>query len=104
MVATTPGRFRSIGRPPAVYSAYGPAEYEGVRADRREAYEYLPTDDVHWQCAIDAQRALARTGRHRAVGIAGLLTAVLAAGHKATVLQYDGDFEVAAEVLRLEHR
>ena len=88
----------------ALYSARSPAEYEQVRADRREAYEYLATDDGHWQGAFDAQRALARTGRHRAVGIADLLTAVLAAEHGMTVLHYDNDFEIAAEVLDFEHR
>jgi hypothetical protein len=49
-------------------------------------------------------RALARTGRHRAVGIAALLTAVLAAEHGMTVLHCDSDFETAAEVLDFEHR
>lgn len=88
----------------ALYSARNPAEYEQVRGDRREAYEYLPTDDVHWQGAFDAQRRLARSGRHRAVGIADLLTAVLAAEHELTVLHYDSDFEIAAEVLDFEHR
>ncbi len=88
----------------ALYSARSPAEYEQVRADRREAYEYLPTDDVHWRRAFDAQRVLARSGRHRAVGITDLLTAVLAAEHGMTVLHYDGDFEIAAEVLAFEHR
>ena len=65
----------------ALYSTRSPAEYEQVRADRREAYEYLPTDDGHWQRAVDAQCLLARTGRRRAVGIIDLLTAVLAAEH-----------------------
>ena len=88
----------------ALYSARSPTEYEQVRADRREAYEYLPTDDGHWQRAFDAQRALAHSGRHRAVGIADLLTAVLAAEHGMTVLHYDSDFEIAAEVLGFEHR
>jgi predicted nucleic acid-binding protein len=88
----------------ALYSARSPAEYEQLRADRREAYEYLPTDDAHWQQAFDAQRSLARTGRHRAVGIADLLTAVLAAQHGMTVVHYDADFEIAAEVLTFEHR
>ncbi|GAB3345341.1 PIN domain nuclease [Modestobacter lapidis] len=88
----------------ALYSARSQAEYEQVRADRREAYEYLPTDDGHWQRAFDAQRVLARTGRHRAVGIADLLTAVLAAEHGVTIVHYDADFEVAAEVLDFEHR
>ncbi|MGY1822944.1 PIN domain-containing protein [Geodermatophilus sp. SYSU D00079] len=88
----------------ALHSARSPAEYEQVRADRREAYEYLPTDDEHWQRAFDVQRVLARTGRHRAVGIADLLTSVLAAEHGMTVLHYDADFEIAAEVLAFEHR
>lgn len=88
----------------ALYSARSPGEYEQVRADRRAAYEYLRTDDEHWQRALDAQRLLARTGRHRAVGIADLLTAVLAAEHAMTVLHYDADFEIAAEVLTFAHR
>ncbi len=87
----------------ALYSARSSGEYEQVRADRRAAYEYLPTDDEHWQRAFDAQRSLAGTGRHRAVGIADLLTAVLAAEHRMTVLHYDADFEIAAGVLAFEH-
>jgi predicted nucleic acid-binding protein len=88
----------------ALYSARTPAEYEQLRADRHEAYEYVPTDDRHWQGAFEAQRVLARTGRHRAVGIADLLTAVLAAEHGMTVVHYDSDFDIAAEVLGFEHR
>jgi predicted nucleic acid-binding protein len=88
----------------ALYSARSPQEHEQVSADRREAYEYLPTDDGHWQRAFDAQRRLARTGRHRAVGIAHLLTAVQATEHGLTVLHYDADFETAAEVLPFEQR
>jgi predicted nucleic acid-binding protein len=88
----------------ALSSARSPAEYERVWADRRDAYEYLPTEDGHWQRAFDAQRVLARTGRHRAVGIADLLTAVLAGEHGMTILHYDSDFEIAAEVLEFEHQ
>ncbi len=88
----------------ALYSARSPAEYEQLRADRRVAYEYVPTEVIHWQQAFEAQRELARTGRHRAVGIADLLTAVLAADHRITVLHYDADFEVAADVLDFQHR
>ena len=46
---------------------------------------------------------MARNG-HRAVGIADLLTAVLAAEHGMTVLHYDDDFEIAVEVLDFEYR
>jgi predicted nucleic acid-binding protein len=87
----------------ASYSARSPAEYETLRADRRVACDYLATDDRHWTRAFDAQRELARTGRHRGIGIADLLTAVLAEEHKLTVVHYDVDFELAAEVLDFEH-
>lgn len=88
----------------ALYSARSPAEYERLRADRRAAFEYLPTEDEHWQSAFAAQRELARTGRHRTVGIADLLTAVLAGQHRLTLIHYDADFEIAAEVIDFEQR
>jgi predicted nucleic acid-binding protein len=84
--------------------ARSPAEYEQIRADRATAYEYLPTDEVHWQQAFSGQRELARMGRHRAVRIADLPTAVLAAEHRLTLVHYDADFITAAEVLDFQHR
>ena len=88
----------------ALFSARSPAEYEQLWADRRSAYEYLPTDDEHWREAFAAQRLLASRGQHRAVGIADLLTVVLAAEHRITVVHYDADFETAATVLAFDHR
>lgn len=88
----------------AQYSARSPAEYEQIRADRRASYEYVPTDDEHWQHALQAQRALARTGRHRAVGIADLLTCALAAAHRLTVVHYDTDFVLAGATMNADHR
>lgn len=87
----------------ALYSARGPAEYEQLWNDRRLAYEYLPTNDEHWQIALDAQRELARTGRHRAVGVHDLLTAAIAAAHNLIVVHHDSDFETAATVLTFQH-
>jgi len=86
----------------ALSSARNPVDYEHLWADRRVAYEYLPTEDEHWQAALKAQRELARQGRHRAVGIPDLLTAVLAAAHGLTVVHYDADFETAATVVAFE--
>jgi len=86
----------------ALSSARNPVDYEQLWADRRVAYEYLPTEDEHWQAAREAQRALARGGRHRAVGIPDLLTAVLAAEHGLAVVHYDADFETAATVVAFE--
>ena len=88
----------------ALYSARGADEYEELWNDRRLAYEYLPTNDEHWQAALNAQREVARRGRHRAVGVHDLLTAVVAAAHNLTVVHYDSDFETAATVLAFEHR
>ena len=85
-------------------SARGPAEYEQLWADRRAAYEYPQTDDGHWQTALRAQRAVATTGRHRAIGVADLLTGALGAAHQLTVVHYDADFETAATVLAFNHR
>jgi predicted nucleic acid-binding protein len=87
----------------ALYSARGPAEYELLWADRRAAYEYVPTNDEHWQSALDVQRVLARTGQHRAVGMADLLTATLAVAHQLTVVHYDADFDTTATVLTFRH-
>ncbi|WP_232315660.1 VapC toxin family PIN domain ribonuclease [Mycobacterium celatum] len=98
------GRHNCIADAEALYSARGPAEYEQLWADRRVAYEYLPTDDQYWQTALGAQRALARTGQHRAVGMVELLTATLAAAHQPAVVHYDADFDTAATVLRFQHR
>ncbi len=88
----------------ALYSARSPAEYDQIRSDRRHAYEYLATEDGHWQAAFDAQRSLAQTGRHRAVGIADLLTAVLAGEHQLTLVHYDADFDIAGDVITFNRK
>lgn len=106
----TPGRRRAAAATTAsldaeaLYSARGPAECEQLWADRRAAYEYLPTTDEHWPAALGAHRALARTGRRRSVGMADLLTAAIAAAHHVTVVHYDADFDTAATVLEFRHQ
>jgi predicted nucleic acid-binding protein len=99
LVATTAGLDAE-----ALYSARTPTEYEQLWADRRDAYEYLPTGDEHWHAALDAQRELARIGKHRSVGIADLLTATVAAAHNLTVVHYDADFDTATTVLAFQHQ
>jgi hypothetical protein len=88
----------------ALYSTHGGKDYERVRAERGVAYEYVPINDEDWVAALEAQRALAQSGRHRAVGMSDLLTSVLAARHRLTVVHYDADFEIAAEVVDFGHR
>ena len=88
----------------AFYSARSPGEFARLRDRRRSVYEYLPTNDEHWQAALEAQFRLALSGRHRSVGIADLLTAAVAEAHRLTVLHYDSDFDTAATVLDFQHR
>jgi hypothetical protein len=88
----------------ALFSARSPSEYERLRRERAFTFEYLPTEDRHWQVALAAQRELARAGRHRSVGMSDLLTAVLAGEHRLTLIHYDADFEIAADVVDFEHR
>ncbi len=88
----------------AFYSARSSTDFASTKLRREIAYEYLPTDDEHWQRALDAQFRLAQSGRHRSVGIADLLTATIAEAHRLTVIHYDADFDMAATVLDFEHR
>lgn len=99
LVATTPALDAEV-----LYSARSAKDYDAIRARRRTAYIALSLVDRHWEAAFDAQARLARTGRHRAVGITDLLTAVVAAEHRVTVVHYDQDFEIAAEVVDFTHR
>ena len=82
----------------ALYSARTPGEYRDVQTDRRLAYEYLPTEDEDWQRALEVQAALAEVGRWRGVGLADLVISAVAERHRVTVLHYDGDFDLVAEV------
>ncbi|OAT69356.1 MULTISPECIES: PIN domain nuclease [Mycobacteroides] len=83
----------------ALHSARNGEEYERLRRDRQLAYEYLPTNDEHWQAMFKAQSLLARRGQHRAVRFPDLLIAAVAAQHGVKVIHYDADFETAATVL-----
>ena len=99
LVATT-----AVRDAEAFYCARSPAEFARMTTRRIAAFEYLPTDDAHWRSALDAQFDLAQSGRHRSVGIADVLTAVLAQAHGLTILHYDSDFDTAATVLSFQHR
>jgi predicted nucleic acid-binding protein len=82
----------------ALYSSRTPAEYEAVWQDRKDAYEYLPTDDVDWRRALGVQRQLAKRSQLRSVGMPDLLIAAVAERHKVTIIHHDADFEVIAGI------
>jgi len=80
-----------------LYSARNVAEHDSMRIER-SSFEWLAVFDECWERAIDVQRALCAVGRHRGVPMADLLIAATAERHGVTVLHYDADFDVIAEV------
>ena len=75
-------------------------EFDRVRADREEGYEWLATHDEDWQRALEVQAELWRSGRVRAVGFPNLLIAAVAEREQVTLLHYDSDYDLIAEVTR----
>jgi predicted nucleic acid-binding protein len=82
------------------WSTRSGAEFDQVRADRDAGYEWLPTQDADWRRALDVQAALWRCGRVRAVGFPDLLIAAVAEREQVTLLHYDSDYDLIAEVTR----
>ena len=74
------------------------AEYGQLRADRDTGYEWLATHDGDWRRALDVQAALWRGGQIRAVGFPDLLIAAVAEREQVTVLYYDSDYDLIAQV------
>lgn len=66
----------------ALYSSRGPHDYELLRRERGEAYEFLTADQEVWDRVLDVQRELARRAMTRAVGIPDLLVAAVAERHR----------------------
>jgi len=73
-------------------------ELDELRADRDTGYEWLPTHDGDWRRALDVQAALWRGGQVRAVGFPDLLVAAVAERERVTVLHYDSDYDLIAQV------
>ena len=82
------------------HATYGVARLCRVLAVKRRQgyYEWLATHDEDWRRALDVQAALWRGGRIRAVGLPDLLIAAVAERERVTVLHYDGDYELIAQV------
>jgi hypothetical protein len=74
------------------------AEFDQVRADRDAGYEWLATHDEDWRRALELQASLWRSGRVRAVGLPDLLVAAVAERERVTVLHYDADYDLIAQV------
>jgi len=82
-----------------LFSARNREEYDRIRHRRALAYHSVPITESILQRAIDVQAELARSGRHR-VPIPDLIIAATAEAAGLTLLHYDHDYDVIAEVTR----
>lgn len=85
-----------------LYSARGPVDYER-RWDRMASIPWLHLTQAVAARALDIQRRLASSGLHRRP-IPDLLVAATALENEATVLHYDRDFDLIADVTTLSVR
>jgi predicted nucleic acid-binding protein len=76
------------------------ADFDRVRADREEGYEWLATHDEDWHRALEVQALLWRSGRVRAVGFPDLLVAAVAEREQVTLLHYDSDYDLIGGITR----
>jgi predicted nucleic acid-binding protein len=61
-------------------------------------FDWLAMPDEVWDRAIDVQIQALHKGNHCALSMADLLIAATAERHGATVLHYDGDFDMIAAI------
>ncbi|HZO68935.1 MAG TPA: PIN domain nuclease [Kribbellaceae bacterium] len=81
----------------SLFSSRDRADFERVCADMR-AHEWLHSEDDDYMRVVDVQAALATKGCLRGVSLPDLLIAAVAERHRVTVMHYDSDFELIAEV------
>lgn len=81
-----------------LYSAQSGRGHARIAANIDAIFEWLPTEDADLRRACRVSAALAESGRHRAAGIADLTIAAVAERHRVTVLHYDADYDLIAEV------
>jgi len=79
-----------------LYSARNHADYERLRV-AIGALPWLACDEGVLDRAMDVQRILARRGQHR-LPLPDLIIAATAEQNDATVLHYDHDYDLIAEV------
>jgi predicted nucleic acid-binding protein len=81
-----------------LYSARSKEDAVRILDALRNGFDWLPTPDEVWDRAIEVQGLLVERGNWRAVSMADLLIAATAERHGATVLHYDGDYDMIAAV------
>jgi predicted nucleic acid-binding protein len=80
-----------------LFSARNHDEHLKIRSRRGLAYHRISMTEDIFERATDVQSELARTGRHR-IPIPDLIIAAASESASLTLLHYDGDFDLIAEV------
>jgi predicted nucleic acid-binding protein len=80
-----------------LHSARSKADAERIR-DEMRGFDWLPTPDEAWDRALDVQTRLITAGNWKALPVSDLVIAATAERGGATVLHYDGDYDMIASV------
>ncbi|MFH9546941.1 PIN domain nuclease [Streptomyces sp. NPDC017435] len=80
-----------------LHSARSKTDAERIR-DEMRGFDWLPTPDEAWDRALEVQTQLIAVGNWRALSVADLLIAATAERSGATVLHYDADYDMIANV------
>lgn len=80
-----------------LFSARSHADHEAIRANR-SGYELITSEQRDFDRAIEIQGLLTERNRHRQISIPDLLIVAVAEKASLTVLHYDADFDLLAEV------
>ena len=81
-----------------LFTARARADCGQVAADRRHAYEWLPTEDGDLRRALSVQAELTARDQPGAVSLADLIIAAVAERHGVCVLHYEADYERVAAI------
>jgi len=84
------------------YSARTHQDYLAL-ADRLLSFPAVQVTDADHRRSLEVQAALSAGGQHRALSLVDGLVAAIAEARDSTVLHYDADFEVVAEVTGQSH-
>lgn len=82
------------------FSARSPEDHEAIRRAQRLLFARVPIDQPTLDRAEEVQSLLARRSQHRGASIPDLVIAAAAERAGLTVLHYDADYELIAEVTR----
>ncbi len=79
------------------YSARSRDDYQQL-TERLRAFAAVPVTDADHRRSLEVQGELCSRGKHRALSLVDALVAAVAETRGLTVLHYDSDFELVAEI------